>query len=808
MRKSRSLFLFTAAALLLFSSGSVFGEDAGTLFTKGAELYQAGDYETALTYFKKSAESFAEFSDSRDQSAYALLWAGLSLFAQGNFTHALPLFAQSESRARERDFADAALSAGIYQGQIHLYLGKYNLAAEKYEQALKTAEEYGYTAYFPSVYQGLGDISVLWGKYEEADRYYRAGLSAAQELDYRENIIALKQASAKAAVLQGEFDTGITELNALLEMPGIEQSGMYGSILNNLGTAFMYQGKNREALEVYHRALEGNSAESNPILTAQLLTHIGGIHQLEKDFPEALDFYTKALHIMEDNGIAADQAVVLANMGDIYREQGEYPEAEEQFEKSITIKDALRRTAAGRDRIDYLASEIKTYHRLVWTRVLMGEAAKALRTAETSQAKYLSEQIGLSGGADNAAAEFLAALPDETIYMRHLYSTLPEHLIITADSTGAESFRADQTVLGNSVKPEVLERNLQSLYTARGITVEAVAKSRALDETDTRNLDDLLQYYYYLLLEPGSTDELRRVGRILYDYLLAPVEDQLAGKSEIIFALDGLLHFIPMETLIMPDGRYLAEKYTVSYVPSMQTAALIEKRHNRDNSRKVLVMGGADYSEEPVQSLYTELGYTRWPPLPGTLREAREISEIFEDSILYTGEEITEHRIKELSASGTLETFRVIHLAAHGLVLTDTPDLSALVLSQGSRYNTGETEPDGYLSMAEISRLKLAAEFVNLSACETGLGRLYGGEGIVGLTQAFLAAGAASVSASLWQVADESTALFMARMYRLAAEREISYKEAVTLMKREFIDGGKYSHPYFWAPFVYYGTSK
>jgi len=112
--------------------------------------------------------------------------------------------------------------------------------------------------------------------------------------------------------------------------------------------------------------------------------------------------------------------------------------------------------------------------------------------------------------------------------------------------------------------------------------------------------------------------------------------------------------------------------------------------------------------------------------------------------------------------------------------------------------------------MKEIAMLDINADFVNLSACETGLGKIYGGEGVVGLTQSFLIAGANGLSVSLWQVADESTMQFMIGIYELVEEEGYSYDRAVTEMKRRFIARTNdnrldYSEPFYWAPFVYYG---
>ena len=107
--------------------------------------------------------------------------------------------------------------------------------------------------------------------------------------------------------------------------------------------------------------------------------------------------------------------------------------------------------------------------------------------------------------------------------------------------------------------------------------------------------------------------------------------------------------------------------------------------------------------------------------------------------------------------------------------------------------------------MKEIAALDLHADFVNLSACETGLGKMYGGEGVVGLTQSFLVAGANGLSVSLWQVADESTMEFMTGLYRLVRDKGLAHDRAMTAMKRRFLADERFKLPFYWAPFVYYG---
>ncbi len=191
-----------------------------------------------------------------------------------------------------------------------------------------------------------------------------------------------------------------------------------------------------------------------------------------------------------------------------------------------------------------------------------------------------------------------------------------------------------------------------------------------------------------------------------------------------------------------------------------------------------------------------------------------------------TGKDVDESKLKELSINGKLKQYKVLHFATHGLVVPELPELSAIVLSQFKEERNNE---DGYLTMKEKSKLDINADFINLSGCDTGLGKIYRGEGVVGLTQSFLIAGANGLSVSLWQVADKSTVKFMTGVYQLVDKKDITYDKAITMVKRAFIEGKlnsdfenikkrgfetdrqngldkqNFKNPFYWAPFVYYG---
>jgi CHAT domain-containing protein len=296
---------------------------------------------------------------------------------------------------------------------------------------------------------------------------------------------------------------------------------------------------------------------------------------------------------------------------------------------------------------------------------------------------------------------------------------------------------------------------------------------------------------------------------------------------------DGMLAIIPFESFMNNQGQFLAKKLNVGYTQSMAVLDVIRERNYTENRKPMIAFGGAVYDkitynkqmvnsagafaalQESVSETIANRGSVRnaiaslnmysWDNLPGTLSEVNEIKKIVQGSEIITGKTVNEAKVKELSTSGDLENYKVIHFATHGLVVPSMPELSSLVLSQFKEEKDGE---DGYLCMEEISQLKMQADFVNLSACETGLGKIYGGEGVVGLNQAFLIGGANALSVSLWQVADESTSIFMTELYKIVETEKCGYKDAMIKVKRKFISGkydDTYKHPYYWAPFVYYG---
>jgi len=167
---------------------------------------------------------------------------------------------------------------------------------------------------------------------------------------------------------------------------------------------------------------------------------------------------------------------------------------------------------------------------------------------------------------------------------------------------------------------------------------------------------------------------------------------------------------------------------------------------------------------------------------------------------VFVGPQATEAVAKE---PGRLSTYRFVHFATHGIIDERTLDLSGIMLggSEASKY-------DGLLQASEVFTLSLNADLVVLSACQSGLGKLVQGEGLVGLTRPFLYAGARSVLVSLWSVADQSTAKLMQQFYKNLVTLKQEKPEALRQAQLSFMKDNRFAHPFYWAPFVLIGSRK
>jgi CHAT domain-containing protein len=290
--------------------------------------------------------------------------------------------------------------------------------------------------------------------------------------------------------------------------------------------------------------------------------------------------------------------------------------------------------------------------------------------------------------------------------------------------------------------------------------------------------------------------------RNLYDALLRPI-GEVPQKQNLIIVRDGPLHLVPFDGLREVSGRYVVENRTVIYSPSATTFYLLteQKQRPRIAHNALLAIGGIPYSRSPMNRSGLTRGYNHggFVDLPSSADEVRIAQAAFtkKETKLLMGTSATEAAFK---AAG-LSEYRVIHLAVHGFADSTFPDRAALVLL--SDRMAGE---DGFLQASEIAQLRLDADLVVLSACDTAVGPLQGQEGIANLSKAFLLAGARTVVSTLWEIDDSSSLFLMKRFYaHLLAHR--SAGSALTAAKRDMLRTfGREALPYQWAGFTIEGV--
>jgi len=290
--------------------------------------------------------------------------------------------------------------------------------------------------------------------------------------------------------------------------------------------------------------------------------------------------------------------------------------------------------------------------------------------------------------------------------------------------------------------------------------------------------------------------------RDLYESILQPAGEALAKKTLVIVP-DGPLHLVPFDSLMDRAGHFLVESHTVVYSPSATSYFLLAVDQSRRPrpARNLLGVGGIPYNPTEMAETTATRGYDvhALTNLPGSRDEVLAADAAFHDAgnTLLLGANATESAFKRAE----LSQYKLIHLAVHGLANTTDADRSALVLL--SDPAAGE---DGYLQASEIVQLKLNADLVVLSACDTDVGPIQGEEGIATLARSFLLAGAKAVVSTLWSVDDTFSLFLMKQFYRHIAERESPWS-ALADAKRDVLRRfGEQAAPYYWAAFTFEGA--
>lgn len=815
-----------------------------TLNFLGKTYSDWGKYQESLAYFKDGLEAAEEAGDKAGiASSYNNI--GSVYHHLGDYNKALPYYEKALAIDREiHHLKDIAIVLNNMASIFDVW-GEYDRAVEYFQEALSITEAQGWEADTATILNNIGLIYMSWAKYRTAEEYFNRALDLAEKIGNPDTISLYTGNLGLLAIKEEAYQQALPYLEEALEIEKkIGNRSKMAITFNNMGVVYHSLNEFEKAVEYYDKARAIAEELGEESLQISYRNNIAQLYQEQGKFQEAIDIYLKIIPLAEAANEGEGLTTMYTNLGATYYEAGQYEKAAPYFRRSVDMLEKLRLTAPGAIRRDYLDKQIHNYQWLTTTYYKIDLLPEAFGIIEQSSAKYLLEQLGEStvSWEPQDLSTHMDGMGKNEVVITFTNSRWPGPLRFVLNREYIHGAELPKKSLVATIYQDYERDIMRKTELGEGelpIAPEGLEKSTAHSIILEKKFEAVLSYYRYLLSKPillrREAEAVEAIGKNLYLYLFGETEDMLKGVKKITIIPDGMLALIPMETLITPAGKYLAELYDISYVQSLSVLKAIQKRSYPKERKPLLAFGGAVYNpisyEEDMasteeqykklagkiemissqggslRSAYGSLGYGEITNLPGSLAEVRAIKKIIPEADLYVGETVSETTVKELSRSGKLKGYEVLHFAVHGVVVPEVPELSAIILSQEEEYGdeTDTSGEDGFLSVKEITALSLQADFVNLSACETGLGKIYGGEGVVGLTQSFLVAGAKGLSVSLWKVSDDATRDFMTGMYSLVAEKGMTFAEAIAEMKRVFIGDPRRRRPFFWAPFVFYG---
>jgi len=338
---------------------------------------------------------------------------------------------------------------------------------------------------------------------------------------------------------------------------------------------------------------------------------------------------------------------------------------------------------------------------------------------------------------------------------------------------------------------------------------------------------------------PEDVAPFAAAANAIYKVVLEPAAGMIGDKRLMVIA-DGALNYIPFEVLLKTtDGAdfsslgYLVKTNEIIYAPSASVVGAIKQQRSKTANRAMLIIADPVFNSNDaraqkkaatpatdaevrglgIQSAVADVGGSAPAPnaqmeglplmrLNGTRTEADQISKLAKTSGGQADVWLDLDANEDNLGTRDITRYRIIHVATHGLLNAERPQFTGVVLSL-----VGNKTHDGFVRTDEVFNLRLGSPLVMLSACETGLGKEKRGEGVMGLTRAFMYAGAPTVGVSLWSVADKSTADLMTDFYKrlLSTGEGTTSSGALRDAQLAMISGKKYSAPFYWAPFILVG---
>lgn len=804
------------------------------------------NFRAAYESLKTGIDSLRELNEFSENRVEYLLMGSYCSSQLGIWDTSYLLARESLPISDSLEMHSAAGTARMNMGISLKSWGQFDEAVRIYKSAMKDLEEAEDTLNLMNLYSNIGIVYKEWARYDEARRWYRKVLAYREQIKDTTGLIVVLNNLA-GVHFASDDTTGARKMleRAVSHARATGHTFYEAFLLENGAVSIMEYEMYDEALEKFTMAQKLFRTTNNKEGVALSYGNLASVYSGKGEYEKALIYHDSTLSALRKLKQEPRIADALFSAGKTLFRAGLYARAADTLRRTVSILEKLRLTAEGEVRRDYFSSEIGAYQWLVSSLVRAKDTISAAEMTEQASARYLAETLS---GTEKVKTEQLKRLrgriPRRTLHLTFAnVCTEAPFTVFAYDRKNIRALEPDVDSMISVLEPVMPQMvSFKPTDALRGIRIVGTKQARTVD------FEGVVTAYRNLLLQPHLTGSqavaFRKISAALYGFLLSGFEDMLKGKDEVVIVPDGFLATLPFETLLTSRGQYLVETHTIRYLPSATISGIIAARKPNSLRSTLCAFGGAVYNDSALSSAsqlsesqisavradvmdkidknqnlddaFELIGLDAWTNLPGTLGEVNALKDIFKDAKVIIGKSVNEKTVIDASEKGLLSNYKYLHFAVHGFVVPEIPELSALVLSSAGTEIGGS---DGYLMAHEVAKLNLDADVVTLSACETALGKIYPGEGVVGLAQSFLIAGSRGVTSSLWQVSDESTRKLMTETYSQMIKNRLSFAEALASVKRSFIKGEivpesngasseekTYKHPFFWAPFIYYGN--
>ena len=736
------------------------GQSLGNL----GSAYQAlGDYVKAIDYHQQLLAIAREIKDRQGEEA-SLKNLGIAYHSLGDYTKAIDYQQQSLAIAREIKNRLGEGNALGNLGIAYQALGDYAKAIEYQQQSLAIVREIKNRLGEGNALGNLGLAYYSLGDYAKAIDYHQQSLAIVREIKNRLGEGNVLGNLGLAYYALGDYAKVIEYQQQYLAIAReIKDRLGEGRSLGNLGIAYYALGDYAKAIDYHQQRLAIAREIKDRLGEGQSLGDLGIAYQTLGDYAKAIEYQQQRLVIAREIKDRLGEGQSLHNLGHALQRSGNQAEAEKTLRSGIEAWESLRERLGGNDayKVSIFEQQASTYRTLQKVLIAQNQPTAALEVAESGRARafveLLATRLSFTSYAQSKDPTTLASTSPPNIQQiqqiaKQQNATLIEYSIIYDDFKIQGKQEVDESELYIWViRPtgEVAFRrvDLQPLWQQQNTTLrQLVVNSRKSMGVRGRGGIEVS-----LINEVSQSERLQQ----LHQLLIQPIAELLPTdpNARVIFIPQQSLFLVPFAALQDADNKYLIEQHTILTAPSIQVLELTRQQRQRvpGSAKDVLVVGNPT-----MPSVAPKIGEkpTQLPPLPGAEKEAIEIARLLNTTAL-TGKQATESSVVQ-----KLPKARMIHLATHGL-LDDFQGLGV----PGAVALTPSGKDDGLLTASEILNLKLNAELVVLSACDTGQGKLTG-DGVIGLSRSLITAGVPSVIVTLWSIPDNPSALLMTEFYR------------------------------------------